>query len=547
LLQYEFLVLGAALAWLGRRLLRLRPVEQFLGIAGVGSIVMYCYLGEKVPWLGVHQVWPFVPLAGAQLARTMGERGRWWSRALAVSGLGATVLVSLVANFSLHEITPRQRRVESLHFVQTCPELQQVVADGLEYGAEGGLVAAVSGEAAWPLTWYWRDLPVFWAKPGNGSRPPLVVCDPEDESEVFEVLGPEYARERIPLRAWWLMYQWPSPAVGILEWLRGGEDRGSVFDVRGAAVARYFLTRIPWGVVGSTDVIVFRRRDGSAPSTRLAPVPEAVQQELGFTSARVVGEGWLAEPRGIDLVGQRLVAADVALSRIARVDHEGSVRAVELGGLLQPEAVAWRGDRALVVADTWNHRVVVAELGEDGLTELPAPEGGWYGPRAVAVGPGGQIAVADTGHKQVVLYDGDLALAGVLQAEAAGGLDEPGGVAWVDADSLLVCDTGNRRVLVLGVGGEVEQEVAIPRAWADYYSRPQATVLGARQWLVSDTPGSALWLVRDGVPVRLGLEVSGLAPTGLAWDAASGTLAVADLRSGVWLFEREGEGRDDDQ
>jgi len=41
---------------------------------GVSSIALYCYLGEKVPWLGVHQIWPLVPLAGAQLARTFGPR-----------------------------------------------------------------------------------------------------------------------------------------------------------------------------------------------------------------------------------------------------------------------------------------------------------------------------------------------------------------------------------------------------------------------------------------------------------------------------------------
>ena len=36
-----------------RRWRRLRPVELFLLVLGVTSVGMYCYLGEKVPWLGV--------------------------------------------------------------------------------------------------------------------------------------------------------------------------------------------------------------------------------------------------------------------------------------------------------------------------------------------------------------------------------------------------------------------------------------------------------------------------------------------------------------
>ena len=79
-----FLILGLILIPIGmvRRRRRMRQLEWALLLFALSSVAMYCYLGEKVPWLGVHQVWAFLPLAGMQLARTFGPHGRWWSRAL---------------------------------------------------------------------------------------------------------------------------------------------------------------------------------------------------------------------------------------------------------------------------------------------------------------------------------------------------------------------------------------------------------------------------------------------------------------------------------
>ena len=42
---------------------------------------------------------PFVLLAGLQLGRTFSPAGRWWSRGLAVVGLGATAWSALASSF----------------------------------------------------------------------------------------------------------------------------------------------------------------------------------------------------------------------------------------------------------------------------------------------------------------------------------------------------------------------------------------------------------------------------------------------------------------
>jgi uncharacterized protein (TIGR03663 family) len=239
LLQYEALILVAATTWVVRRGRRLGNLELFLYLLGLFSIVMYAYLGEKVPWLLVHQVWPFVPLAGLQLARSFGPRGRWWSRSLAGAGLAVTVASALVCSFVLDEITPASRQVESLHFVQTSPELQSLVDEGLALlAADEPAEVVVYGDAVWPLCWYWRDFPVQWTEAEPDDRPQLLVCDITERYPMLNQLGPEYTSERIPLRSWWLMTQQPPSLTEVL---------------------RYLVKREPWGHIGSTDVVIFRR------------------------------------------------------------------------------------------------------------------------------------------------------------------------------------------------------------------------------------------------------------------------------------------------
>ncbi|HPA80795.1 MAG TPA: TIGR03663 family protein [Thermoanaerobaculales bacterium] len=518
---YEFLAIAAAFAWVARRWRRLRRIELSLLVFGVLSVAMYAYLREKVGWLGVHQVWAFLPLAGMQLARTFSPRGRWWSRTLAGAALAATVAVSVVASFVLDEISPNLRRVESLIYVQTCPELKAVVEDGLRLHREGvDPVAAVAGESGWPLTWYWRATPVWWDLPKAPMRPPLVLCNPEQEAEARRRLGPGYTGRRIPLRAWWLMED-RAPSAGEL--------------------LRYALSRVPWSPIGSSDVVVLRRGDGPVSWSRPADIPAPLAEALPVTAARVVGEGSLIEPRGLLVRPDGLLAvADVQLSTVVRFAADGTPEpAAPPFELKQPEAVAWTPQGLLAVADTWGQQLLLWDPASGASRALPVPGEGWYGPRGVAVAADGTVAVTDTGNKRVALYsaaDGE-ARAVLVGREGAqpGELVEPVGIAWDGPDRLVVCDTGNRRLQVLGRDGAVQAVVPLPDAWSEFYSRPQLAVLAPGLWVASDTPGSALWVVREGTPRRVDLGGHEITPTGVAFGA--GALYVADLGGRVWVFD----------
>lgn len=517
LAQYELLPIVAALIWCGRRWRRLRRVETALLLFGVSSIAMYCYLGEKVPWLGVHQVWAFLPLAGAQLARTFGPRGRWWSRSLAGAAVAGTAVAGICASFVTDEISPNLDRVESLVYVQTSPELAEVVAEGRRLAAEGAApVAAVSSEAAWPLTWYWRGLDVWWSEPAAGIRPPLVVCDLTNEAAMQRLLGPGYEREVIPLRSWWVSDRWPSPSE----------------------LLGYVFTRVPWSAIGSADVVVLRRRAEVPPSRREVEVPAVFAERLGVSRAWLIGERWLMQPRGLAVDNGVLAVADAGGSRVALFDGDGLPLEPGLTlALNEPEAVAWSRSGELVIADTWNHRTLLLDRGRSAVTMLPVPPSGWYGPRSIAVSVDGTIAVADTGNKRLVVYApaGGRSETWGAAGSAQGQLDEPGGVAWIDAGRLLVCDTGNHRMQVFSRTGTIVSETALPGAWQDYYARPQVAVLASGMWLASDTSATSLWLILRGAAEQIDLGGTGIVPTGVAWAAPR--LYLGDLQGRVWELE----------
>jgi uncharacterized protein (TIGR03663 family) len=515
LIQYELLPILLAFVWVWRRRWRLRQSEVALALFGVVSIAMYCYLGEKVPWLGVHQVWAFFPLAGAQLARTFGPGGRWWSRAVAGLTVALTAIICVVACFVTDEISPRLSRVESLVFVQTSPELLPVVESGRQLADQGERpIASVSSEAGWPLTWYWRGLPVWWSEPQPGSQPPLVICDPLDELEVRKTVGPGYSREVIPLRSWWVPNRLATPRE----------------------LLRYLLTRAPWGSIGSTDVVVLRRTSEPSMLVREIEVPAVLRDELGVVTARVVGEGRLFEPRGLSARDRRLAIADTGLSQVIIINPDGTVLTAPADELLtQPEDVAWTGDGDLLIADTWGHRVM--RLSPDLVVSrlLPPPPGGWYGPRSLAVAEDGRLAVSDTGNKRLVVYSAHGEVQEVVGEPGSrpGELIEPGGVAWV-GDEMLVCDTGNRRLQLLAPDGE-GRVVPLLDAWNDFYSRPQVVKLTADLWLASDTPAGGLWLIESAQARLVQLRDHGLTPTGLAWSPP--WLYIGDMGGRVWELE----------
>ena len=241
--------------------------ERFLGAWGLSSLVLYAYLGEKTPWLIVHQILPFVALAGLAWTRaTEASFGRGFGKVIAPAstlrfvGLafgGVVATASIVSALSLsfwHPVlSQHDPRVESVVYVQTSPELRGPIDEVLAAAATHvgtDPLAAVVGEPTWPLSWYFRHVPVDWVAPTPERRPAFVFTDPEKADRIGEVLGVGYSRDEIPLRAWWLPHLSTKP-------LRPTPQE----------LLRYFGTRVPWLPPGATSplgdqtLVLFRRTE----------------------------------------------------------------------------------------------------------------------------------------------------------------------------------------------------------------------------------------------------------------------------------------------
>ena len=326
---------------------------------------------------------------------------------------------------------------------------------------------------------------------------------------------------------------------------------------------------------GSREMEVWLRRDLAASGDPAEVV------ESGGGTLRLVAEQALNLPNGgsgptglaIDSQGNVYVA-DTGNHQVHVFDAQGNL-VRSMGGFgsgqkqfYEPRGLAVDAQDNLYVADTWNARIVkyspdgtwLASWGE-GDRELAegrkatitdgtqagnaAAPMGLYGPRGLAIDGQGDLYIADTGNKRIVVTDSEGNFRyqfGYLGAEL-GAFNEPTGVAVDGQGNLYVADTWNSRVQVFSPdgGGQVspipaitwrvsgwktgtyeDPSISASRDGRVYLSVPlQQAVLGAN--------------LRGDIGIRWGGSGSDLAslnsPSGLA-VAPDGAVYVVDRTSG---------------
>jgi sugar lactone lactonase YvrE len=198
-------------------------------------------------------------------------------------------------------------------------------------------------------------------------------------------------------------------------------------------------------------------------------------------------DGQLDDPHGIAIAPDgSLFVADTNNNRIEHFAADGSLikawgsfadnatTPIPLGTFNQPWGIALSPDGEwLYVADTWNHRIEkfsadgspVMTWGHDQYGQTDDPFGLW-GPRGIAVNGQGNVFVADTGNKRIVVYtaDGKFITQFGNAGMAAGQFDEPVGLAFDAQGNLYVADTWNQRVQVFAAGPDGQPYTAL-RQW----------------------------------------------------------------------------------
>jgi uncharacterized protein (TIGR03663 family) len=279
------------------------------------------------------------------------------------------------------------------------------------------------------------------------------------------------------------------------------------------------------------------------------------QQVIGDGPGSASGQ--LDGPRGI-AVDQRgnVYVADLTNNRVEVFAPDGTpLRTIgSFGGgegqFNEPRGVAVDSQGNLYVADTWNARVQKfdpngaflkswgsgADLGGGRYATMNADDAanqanplGFFGPRGVAVDQQGNVYIADTGNKRIVVTDGEgnyLYQWGRFGNEP-GAFHEPIGIAVDSQGAVYVADTWNGRIQAFGRGEDGRVNPVPTATWRvagwqpNTYDDPYIAASPSGQ-IYASVPGRNLML-----------QTSQVGDVLLRWGGKGADTASLSLPSGV--------------
>jgi uncharacterized protein (TIGR03663 family) len=537
---------------------RADPFFRFLVFWTIGSLAIYSWAREKVPWLTVHPLLPITILAAIGLADLWRDRGERRPRiALTIVGLLLAVNTSgmLLACFryGAYDVEREPRHAEMLAYVQTTWDLVRAL-ESVEKARQrvptGQNVITVSGESTWPLTWYLRDTPTRWVGRIEDASTPVIVADWLPEGGLQKQLADRYNAKRVPIRAWWFPERTQSTGDKPLA-------HPTLLDA-----ARWWIFHEIWSQIGSQDAMFYVRKDLDEGSGMLAPLSVSVQDTTArdYSSDAVVipatrewgaagtGRGQFAEPRGLaaDARGN-LYVADTKNSRIQVFDGTGQFvrefgsKGPGDGQFNEPCGVAVDPQGEIWVADTWNQRI--AHFAPDGkfAGSFVDAEKPFFGPRSV-IASRNFLYVADTGNKRIVRFDkqGNKLSEWGGNGIGPGQFVEPVGLAADAAGNIYVADTGNHRVQVFDPEGKFMRQFPVS-GWKDFYTEPYIAVGPSDTLFVTDSVAAriAQYDASGALKRAWKAEKDFKQPTGITLDSF-GRLTVSDRgthRLFVWSLD----------
>jgi hypothetical protein len=203
-------------------------------------------------------------------------------------------------------------------------------------------------------------------------------------------------------------------------------------------------------------------------SVKVTDLDGQIVLEIGDTGS---SPGMFQDPAGVAVdSASRILVADSGNSRVQVFAPDGSF----LAAIGEPGSGPGQFDdlRGLtvdsggqvLVCDGGNQRVAVLQFDGSALS-WSGEIAGMADPVAVANGFNGEVLVSDAGTDAILVYDSDLEYERSLTEPLGyfgGTLDNPGGLVAVDAEHVVVCDTGNRRLATLRINGVTDVDYTWP-------------------------------------------------------------------------------------
>ncbi len=454
--------------------------------------------------------------------------------------------------------------VEMLVYTQTAPDVGLVMKqiNNIAYRSgkgKSGLKVNYDSQVSWPFEWYLRNY-TSRVYIGNGNPQPnapviLVGYDNGRAAQVKQMLGSKYVSQRYRLR-WWFPedYRSLSPST-IVSGLLSASNRAKLW--------RFLLYRDPPSPLGSTDFVMFVRRDlAYGPWSAPQAAPQTADNAAYTQRARVVsatqtfgssgsGPGQLNAPKDIALAPNgNMYVADSQNNRIEEFSANGQfIRAwgskgTGNGQFNEPWGIAVGPQGQVYVADTWNHRVQEFDANGKfirswGSTPVGQPESGpgqFFGPRAIAVDSAGNVYVTDTGNKRVEKFspDGKFLASYGGPGTGLGFFNEPVGIAVDRAGDFFVADTWNQRIEKFGPNFQPLMSWPVD-GWTSksVTDKPYLAVDSAGNVYVTDPQGNRVIEFNSNGQLladwgKLGTDSTSFRlPTGIAVDAV-GNIYVTD-------------------
>jgi uncharacterized protein (TIGR03663 family) len=575
------------------------------------SLLIFSFAGEKMPWLAVNIALPLILVAAwgiGFMVEKADQRG-WQRLALAVFGLLALLSLRTAwrAAFILYDDP-----LEYLVYAHSAPDPKRLLAEieDLSRRTAGGLdmVVAYDNYVRYPYWWYLRDYPNrqdFGETPGASLRQAAVIFAGAPNYSLIERIVRDDYLQYDYTRMWW-----PNMDYWGLKWSTIAAERQA--ELAAAAVAPIPPMSVPdyaqrawqkiWTIASdpawrnavwqiwfnrnyqpyallkgsasfdlanwspSERMRMYVRKDVAArawgPATAVTtPAPDPYAGvKVSLAPIKTIGTagsgaGQFQAPRGLALAPDgSLYAADARNNRVQHFTADGqhlgmwgtyaniAAGAAPGGTFNEPWGVAVGPGGEVYVADTWNHRVqkfsadgqFVRMWGVFGQGSQP---GELYGPRGIAVDAQGNVLVVDSGNKRVVVYNPDGQVLATFGGAGAGPgqMDEPVGIALGSNGSIYVADTWNQRIQVFGCDS-VKWQCQAQSSWeiAGWYGQS----LENKPFLAAGSRGQIYASDPEGCRI---LEFSSNGAIARTWGscAENGELAglVAGPNNTVWASD----------